>query len=327
MKSILNIKNLSVKYQQDYSSHYAIQNLNLDLKEGETLGIVGESGCGKSTLALSILDLLPKYTQQEGIIHLLGNEITSNAKSLLPKMRGKDISIIFQDAISSLNPYLRIKTQLIETIQQHRSLSHQEILTNIKHTLDQVGLNDHQRILNSYPHQLSGGMNQRIMIAMAILLKPKLLIADEPTTALDVVTQSKILDLLKKIQKETGMALLLISHDLGVIDQMCEKIAVMYAGKIIEQGPCHLILKQPKHPYTESLIRCLPSIKSSKVDFLPDLPGQPPRLSKIETKCSFLDRCSYAKDICKNKELSPPLSELSFSLCHLSQSEKEKGGS
>ena len=279
--------------------------ISFDIGKGEILGLVGESGCGKSVTSLSIMRLLNftsgKVTKGEVILD--GKDLQKLSEKEMREIRGGKMSMIFQEPMSSLNPAMRIDKQMIEGIRLHTNLSKQEARERAAKILQQVGIPDPERVLKNYPHQLSGGMSQRVMIAMAMSCNPQLLIADEPTTALDVTIQAQILELMKKIQQEEGMSILLITHDLGVVAEMCTRVIVMYAGEIVEE-----LFNNPTHPYTEGLIASVPKLGSG-VKVLPSIPGSVPDLSMLPKGCRFAPRCKYATERCHNEE--PDLFEVS----------------
>ncbi|MBF0199521.1 MAG: ABC transporter ATP-binding protein [Planctomycetes bacterium] len=299
MSALLKVKNISLRYGKKPST-LAIHDLSFTLQENSSLGVVGESGCGKSSLAYSLMNLLPAGARiSDGEVFFKEHNLSTISKDDLQKIRGKDISMIFQDPMSSLNPYMRIEKQLTELFSIHTNLNYKEALEQVHAMLSYVGLKDTERICRSYPHELSGGMCQRVMIAMALLLKPDLLIADEPTTALDVTTQAQILQLIKNIQKEKNASLVLISHDLGIVSEMCEYTAVMYGGSIVEYGPSDKILRQPAHPYTQALLDSRPRLVGSRGAQLPSIPGTPPKLQEVPTICSYYNRCAKASPKCQ----------------------------
>jgi len=278
----------------------AVDHLSYEIHAGETLGIVGESGSGKSVSQLSYLGLLPKPPLEivGGEVFFQGQDILKFNQNQLRQIRGSEIAMIFQDPMSSLNPYLKIGTQLIEPIQVHLGKTKKQAWSQGIGALERVGISDAEEAMNSYPHEFSGGMRQRVMIAMALTTKPKLLIADEPTTALDVTVQAQILDLLKDIQKETNMAIILITHDLGVVANISDRIVVMYAGKIFEQGTAESIFYQPAHPYTKALLKSTPRIDQAE-SRLSVIQGNPPDLSRLGSGCPFYDRCDYRISDCE----------------------------
>ena len=278
----------------------AVDDVSFSIDPGETLALVGESGCGKSMTALSLLRLLPEPGR------IVGGEIRLDGKDLLRlpdaemrRIRGNDVSMIFQEPMTSLNPVLKIGEQIAEALRLHRGTEPRQALVDAAELLDQVGIPDPQRRLRDYPHQLSGGQRQRVMIAMALACDPKLLIADEPTTALDVTIQAQIMDLLLELKQQRQMATLLISHDLGVVAGNADKLAVMYAGQIVEQGSVKQVFSNPLHPYTNGLLNCVPRL-GQKQD-LPTISGQLPELIKQPDGCLFIDRCPCPCSPCGNQ--------------------------
>ena len=297
-------------FQSKKSSVTAINEISFHLDKGEILGLVGESGCGKSVTSLSIMRLLNftsgKVTQGEVIFD--GEDLQKISENEMRKIRGGKMSMIFQEPMSSLNPAMRIDKQMIEGIRLHTNMSKEEARKHASKMLSQVGIPDPERVLKNYPHQLSGGMSQRVMIAMAMSCNPQMLIADEPTTALDVTIQAQILELMKKIQQEEGMSILLITHDLGVVAEMCTRVIVMYAGEIVEEAPVEELFNHPAHPYTEGLIAAVTKLGSG-VKVLPSIPGSVPDLSMLPKGCRFAPRCKYATERCRNEE--PDLFQIS----------------
>ena len=281
----------------------AVDDVSFDIKKGEIVGLVGESGCGKSVTSLSIMQLLKdtpgKITNGEVIFQ--GHNLLDASKKEMLDIRGDKMSMIFQEPMSSLNPSMRIDKQMIEGIRLHTPLTKAEARKKAADILSQVGIPDPQRVLKNYPHQLSGGMSQRVMIAMAMSCEPDLLIADEPTTALDVTIQAQILELMKKIQQDKGMSILLITHDLGVVAEMCSRVIVMYAGKIVEEAPVEILFANPTHPYTQGLIASVPKLGSG-VKVLPSIPGSVPDLSAMPKGCRFAPRCKYATEKCHQEQ-------------------------
>ena len=310
-EKLLTVNKLRTEFfQNKKTSVTAINEISFDIGKGEILGLVGESGCGKSVTSLSIMRLLNftsgKVTKGEVIFD--GKDLQKLSEKEMREIRGGKMSMIFQEPMSSLNPAMRIDKQMIEGIRLHTNLSKQEARERAAKILQQVGIPDPERVLKNYPHQLSGGMSQRVMIAMAMSCNPQLLIADEPTTALDVTIQAQILELMKKIQQEEGMSILLITHDLGVVAEMCTRVIVMYAGEIVEEAPVEVLFNNPTHPYTEGLIASVPKLGSG-VKVLPSIPGSVPDLSMLPTGCRFAPRCKYATERCHNEE--PDLFEVS----------------
>jgi oligopeptide/dipeptide ABC transporter ATP-binding protein len=291
--ALLEIDELKVGFTTEAGLVHAIDGVSLSVEKGRTLGLVGESGCGKSVTASSILRLVPTPPGE-----ILGGEIRFNGTDLLklppdalPEIRGKDIAMIFQDPMTSLNPVYTVGRQLAEVLKLRYGLDDKSILERSAKMLATVGIADPESRLTNYPHELSGGMKQRVMIAMALLCKPQLLIADEPTTALDVTVQAQILDLIRALQKDIDAAVLFITHDMGVVAEMCDDVAVMYAGRVVEQGSVVDIFKRPQHPYTKGLLRSLPRKGAEKKADLPTIEGVVPSLLQPPKHCRFADRC------------------------------------
>ena len=303
-ENLLEVKHLRTEFfSSKKSSVTAVDDVSFDIKKGEIVGLVGESGCGKSVTSLSIMQLLKdtpgKVTNGEVIFQ--GRNLLDASKKEMLDIRGDKMSMIFQEPMSSLNPSMRIDKQMIEGIRLHTPLTKAEARQKAADILSQVGIPDPQRVLKNYPHQLSGGMSQRVMIAMAMSCEPDLLIADEPTTALDVTIQAQILELMKKIQQDKGMSILLITHDLGVVAEMCSRVIVMYAGKIVEEAPVEILFANPTHPYTQGLIASVPKLGSG-VKVLPSIPGSVPDLSAMPKGCRFAPRCKYATEKCHQEQ-------------------------
>lgn len=300
---LLNVKNLSISFKTKHGIIQAVRNISFSLNSGDTLGIVGESGCGKSITNLAIMGLLPPMAIVEA------DQLEFNGKDLLTipekewqKIRGAQISIIFQDPMSALNPCFTVGLQLEETLKIHTSLTKKERLEKTYSLLEQVGIPDPKIRINAYPHELSGGMSQRIMIAMAIACQPKLLIADEPTTALDVTIQDQILELLQKLQKENNMAMILVTHDLGVVAQNSKLLQVMYAGEVVEAGNTGPIIQNPQHPYTYGLLKSLPTQHINEVKAeLPSIQGIVPDLTNRPSGCQFHPRCEFMLSECSTQ--------------------------
>lgn len=285
------------------SSVTAVDKVSFDIYKGEILGLVGESGCGKSVTSLSVMQLLKDTPGKvtHGQILLDGKDLLKMSDAEIRSIRGGRMSMIFQEPMSALNPSMRIDRQMMETIMLHTDKGKEEARSHAADMLKKVGIPDPPRILKNYPHQLSGGMSQRVMIAMALSCDPELLIADEPTTALDVTIQAQILDLMKKLQKEAQSSILLITHDLGVVAEMCSRVIVMYAGKIVEEAPVSQLFNHPTHPYTQGLIASVPKLGSG-VKVLPSIPGSVPDLASMPKGCRFAPRCKYATDKCRAQE-------------------------
>ena len=285
------------------SSVTAVDKVSFDIYKGEILGLVGESGCGKSVTSLSIMQLLKDTPGKvtNGQVLLDGKDLLKMPDAEIRSIRGGRMSMIFQEPMSALNPSMRIDRQMMETIMLHTNKSKEEARSHAAAMLGKVGIPDPPRVLKNYPHQLSGGMSQRVMIAMALSCDPQLLIADEPTTALDVTIQAQILDLMKKLQKEDQSSILLITHDLGVVAEMCTRVIVMYAGKIVEEAPVEQLFASPTHPYTQGLIASVPKLGSG-VKVLPSIPGSVPDLASMPKGCRFAPRCKYATEKCHAQE-------------------------
>ncbi|MBC7094456.1 ABC transporter ATP-binding protein [Thermococcus sp.] len=316
MSDLLRIENLYVNFRTLWGIAKALNGINLTIKEGEIFGLVGETGCGKSVTASSILRLLPSNAEVSGKILFKGENILKKSEEEMRKIRGKEISIIFQDPMTSLNPLFKIKDQMVDVITLHNNLSKEEAENYAKDLLKKVGLPDPERVLNSYPHELSGGMRQRAMIAIALSSNPSLLIADEPTTALDVTIQKQILMLILELKETYGFSVLFITHDLGVVAELCDRVGVMYAGNIVEIAPTEELFEKPLHPYTQGLLSVVPDPRYKKE--LKPLRGSVPSLLNPPTGCRFHPRCDYATDLCK--EQKPKLIEYSpnhFVACHL----------
>jgi oligopeptide/dipeptide ABC transporter ATP-binding protein len=302
---LLEIENLSVVFPTEEGVAQAVDNLSLSLNKTSVLGIVGESGCGKSISALSVLRLIPSPGRiVGGKISFEGQDLLTFSESKMQHIRGNRIALIPQDPMTSLNPVYTIGAQIIEAIELHQKVSHQEARKRAIEALEQVNIPQAIDRVDDYPHQFSGGMRQRVMIAMALACQPDLLIADEPTTALDVTVQAQILDLLRSLQKEKGMSILLITHDLGVIAEMCDMVSVMYAGTVVESASVQEIFKNPLHPYTIGLMDSLPQPWSKR---LISIEGQPPNLVNLPPGCRFADRCPLVEPRCK--EVMPPFEE------------------
>ena len=304
---ILQVSDLKTYFSTDDGIVKAVDGVSFELRKGEVLGIVGESGCGKSVTNLSIMKLIPSPPGR-----IVGGEVLFDGKDLLKlhesqlrRIRGNKISMIFQDPMTSLNPFLRISTQLVETIQLHQGLDRKAAREKAIEMLKMVGIPGAEKRIDSYPHQFSGGMRQRVMIAIALSCNPEILIADEPTTALDVTIQAQILELIKDLASKLGTAVVLITHDLGVVAGMCDHIAVMYAGKIIEKASVDELFGDPKHPYTRGLIKSVPRLDRANEGRLYSIFGQPPNLINLPDCCPFHPRCEFAMDICRQKYPEP----------------------
>ena len=302
MEKILDVKNLSVKILEKKRELILINDLNLSIHKKQIVGLAGESGSGKSMTALSIARLLPPYIKEEGQIFLGNTDLTKLKKKALNKIRAEDLSIIFQEPFRALNPLIKAGKQVEEVLKIHTDLSRQERKEKILNVFDEIGLTDGEDKYHAYPHQLSGGINQRIMIAIAAILKPKLLIADEPTTALDVTVQKQILNLMKKLRDKNDTSILLISHDLALASEVCDYIYIMYAGQIVESGKTQDIFTFPKHPYTKALLKAIPRV-GKKVERLYTIDGTAPKLTEKIRGCDFYSRCNEKSDICMLEQI------------------------
>ena len=309
MAKLLEVKDLATYFYTPEGVVKAVDGITYDLEEGETLGLVGESGCGKSVSALSIMRLIQRPGRNvAGEVNFNGQDLLSLSNNDMRHIRGKDIAMIFQEPMTSLNPVLTIGRQLTEALQLHLSMDKKAASTRAGELLEMVGIPDGAGRLKDYPHQFSGGMRQRVMIAMALSCNPKLLIADEPTTALDVTIQAQILELVQRLGRELGTAVLVITHNLGVVARYADRVNVMYAGKIIERGTAREIYGNPRHPYTLGLLKSVPRLDEVRKEHLEPIEGLPPDLIGLPAGCAFRPRCKYAIDRCATD--IPPLREV-----------------
>ncbi len=310
-KLLMEVKDLKTIFKTDEGIVRAVNGVSFYINKNESLGIVGESGCGKSVTNLSLMGLIPQPPGKiiNGSVMFEGREILNIKEKEKRSIRGKDISMIFQDPMTSLNPFLRISQQMTEGIMLHEGADKSRALSLAVKMLDMVGIPNAKDRIFAYPHEFSGGMRQRVMIAMALSLYPKLLIADEPTTALDVTIQAQILELIKKLQQEIHMSLILITHDLGVVAGMTDRVIVMYAGYVVEENTTEMIFNKPRHPYTTGLIKSIPSIDKEERDELYSIKGSPPNLVNLPAGCPFYMRCPKADAKCD--EVMPPLEKYS----------------
>ena len=299
MTPLLEIDNLRVTFDTRHGMVTALDSVSLHLNAGETLGVVGESGCGKSITALSVMGLIPQPPGRiaGGSIRLNGEDLVGAEPARLRSLRGSDVAMIFQEPMTSLNPVLRCGDQIAEAIMLHQNVDSARASRLAVELLDRVGIPAPAQRARDYPHQLSGGMRQRVMIAMAVSCRPKVLVADEPTTALDVTVQAQIFDLLNEIQRDVGAAILLITHDMGAISEMADRVAVMYAGRVVEQGKADDVLDHAEHPYTRGLIDCIPAL-GRRDDTLREIPGVVPPLHLLGDGCAFASRCAHADRRC-----------------------------
>ncbi|HEU0198503.1 MAG TPA: ABC transporter ATP-binding protein [Nevskiaceae bacterium] len=303
------MRDLNLRFATPEGEVHALRGVDLDVAVGETLGIVGESGSGKSQLLISIISLLAKNSSASGSIRFHDQELLHAPERSLRPLRGRRIAMVFQDPMTSLNPHLTVARQLTEGLRLHLKLSRRAALDRARELLQAVHLADAPRRLHQYPHELSGGMRQRVAIAMALACEPDLLLADEPTTALDVTVQAQILALLRELHDRFNTTVILVTHDLGVVAQIADRIAVMYAGRIVEHGPLAAVFKQPHHPYTEALRHASPRLDADAQAGLAAIPGQPPDLATRITGCAFAPRCAYRMARCTQE--APPTREVS----------------
>ena len=327
-EKLLEIKDEKLSFFTPAGEVKALNGVSFSMNEGEVLGIVGESGSGKSVTAYSIMGLTAYHGKLiGGTIYFNGHQIEKMSEKEMRKIRGNEVSIIFQDPMTSLNPVYTIGNQITEVIRLHTGKGKKEAYDRAKELLELVGINEPTKRLKQYPHELSGGMRQRVMIAIALACEPKLLIADEPTTALDVTIQAQILELMQELRQKLGMSIIMITHDLGVVASMCERIAVMYAGHIVEYGTADEIFYEPKHEYTKGLINSIPKLSAQEIERLVPIEGQPVDLLNPPAGCPFAPRCANCMKICLRE--MPPKTELSdthYSHCWLLQKEEfEKG--
>ena len=313
--SLLEIDKLSVTFDGDDGPVHAVNDLSLSINRGETLGIVGESGSGKSQTAFSIMGLLAPNGRTAGSVRFDGQEILGAKPKVLNKLRAERIAMIFQDPMTSLNPYMRIADQMTEVLTLHKGMSKRDALAESVRMLDAVKIPAAKERIRLFPHEFSGGMRQRVMIAMSLLCKPDLLIADEPTTALDVTVQAQIMDLLGDLQKDFGMATILITHDLGVVAGFCKRVLVMYGCRVMEQGPTEPLFAQPTHPYTRGLLAAVPRVDDQDAT-MKAIPGNPPNMAAPPQGCPFRPRCTYAGEDCRVMPPLAPFAEGRARACH-----------
>ena len=298
MDNILTIRDLKVAFQVKGKLAYALDGINIDIPRGKIVGIVGESGCGKSMTAMSIMGLIKNPGKiVGGSIDFCGTELTKLSVRDYAKIRGKDISMIFQEPMTSLNPVVKVGKQVMEAIILHEKISKEEAKMRVIEIFNEVGIPEAEKRFNSYPHELSGGLRQRVMIGMAMICKPKLLIADEPTTALDVTIEAQILKLMKKLCESVGTSIIMITHNMGVVAEICDYVYVMYAGRVVESTLTKILFNETAHPYTNGLVKSIPTI-GKKQDRLYTIKGNVPNILNLPEGCRFVDRCDYAQDIC-----------------------------
>jgi peptide/nickel transport system ATP-binding protein len=308
---LLEVRGLKTRFSLEEGPVLAVDDVSFSIPPGGTLGVVGESGCGKSVTALSIMRLVPEPPGKVvgGEVRFKGQDLLALPEGEMRRIRGNQLSMIFQEPMTSLNPVYTVGEQIGETVRLHQGLDRKQARARAVEMLRQVGIPAPEQRVDAYPHQLSGGMRQRVMIAMALACNPELVIADEPTTALDVTIQAQILDLLKRLQAERGMAVMLITHDLGVVAESCDAVVVMYAGRVVEQAPVRALFSRPAHPYTAGLLRSIPSFHAVEAgegrQRLKTIPGMVPSLRRLPVGCRFRDRCERALEVCA--QVDPPL--------------------
>lgn len=322
MENVIEVKNLVTTITIRGKEYPVVDHVSFNVKKGEILGIVGESGCGKSIMAMSLMQILKKdFSITDGEISLDGKDLLKMSYGEMAKIRGKDVSMIFQDVLTSLNPLMKIGHQIMEPLIQHRGMTKAQAKMEAIQLLNDVGIPSPEKRFHQYPNSLSGGMRQRIMIAIAIACKPRLLIADEPTTALDVTIQAQILELLRNLKEKSDMSIILITHDLGVVYETCDRAAVMYCGKIVEEGQVKQLFHAPLHPYTKGLLKAIPSA-THKVEQLYNIPGTVPPVMEYPSGCRFAVRCGQCQEKCRQKEPDAiTLATGHMVCCHLYQEE------
>ena len=308
---VLRVRDLAIEFATEDGVVRAVDGVSFDVEANETLGLVGESGCGKTVTALSILRLIPMPPGRiaSGRIELNGRDLVPLADAGIQDIRGRDISMIFQEPMTALNPVFTIGSQMTDVLRRHRKLTRRQACATAAELLGKVNIPDPELRLSDYPHQLSGGMRQRVMIAMALSCSPQLLIADEPTTALDVTTQAQVLEQIRALQTEFRMAVILVTHDLGVVAETCRRALVMYCGSIVESGDTAELFSRPRHPYTAGLLASIPRIRRERLPELPVIPGRVPDLLNLPQGCRFADRCSRVQTKCRYER--PPLTPTS----------------
>ncbi len=299
MSNVLEVDSLSVEFRINGEYFHAVHDVSFHIESGETLGIVGESGCGKSVTSLALLRLLTKNARVSGEVSYKGRNLLDLPDREMRQIRGNEVSMIFQEPMTSLNPVYKIGAQISEALRLHTQTTPRRAWQQSMEMLRSVGIARAEGVMGEYPHQLSGGMRQRVMIAMSMVCNPQLLIADEPTTALDVTIQAQILDLMRKLSKDLGTSVLLITHDLGVVAEMCDRVAVMYAGEIVEQGTAKDIFHNPQHPYTRGLLNAIPKLDAASKERLQPIEGNVPSLTRMPKGCHFAPRCPLVFEKCR----------------------------
>jgi peptide/nickel transport system ATP-binding protein len=302
-KPVLSIKDLSVSFATEKGLCQAVKKVNFVVYEGKTLALVGESGCGKSVTSLAVMRLLPDLANvSSGSIHFNGQDLLTLNKNSMCSVRGNDIAMIFQEPLTALNPVFTIGEQISEALLIHKRITKKQAKDKACELLDRVRIPEARKRFDEYPFQLSGGMKQRALIAMALACEPKILIADEPTTALDVTIQAGILELMKELQKEMNMGIIFITHDLGVVAEIADAVSIMYAGEVIEEGDVYQIFENPRHPYTKGLLESMPTLQTQKGEKLKTIKGSVPNLFNRTEACNFENRCAYAKEVCRKEK-------------------------
>jgi oligopeptide/dipeptide ABC transporter ATP-binding protein len=324
---VLSVRDLVVEFSTENGIVRAVDNVSFDVYRNETVGLVGESGCGKTVTGLSLLGLIPSPPGRivSGQILLEGRDLTALPEAELRDLRGSDISMIFQEPMTALNPVFTIGNQMMDVLVFHQKLTRKQARAAALEMLAKVGIPAPDKRIDEYPHQLSGGMRQRVMIAMALSCNPKLLVADEPTTALDVTTQAQVLEQINKLQEEFHMAVILITHDLGVVAETCRRGIVMYCGRVIENASIEHLFKRPLHPYTSGLLNSIPRIRADRIAELPIIPGRVPDLRHLPDGCRFAERCDRATDLCRrdSPQLEPFERSDEFVACHFPGDDQE----
>ncbi len=317
MVALLQVQDLTTRFATPDGEVAAVSGVSFGIDPGESVGVVGESGSGKTQAFLSIMGLLARNGRCRGSARFRGQELLGLPARQLNAIRGVKLAMIFQDPMTSLNPHLKIARQMTEVLIEHRGLDERTARQRSLELLDRVGIPAARQRIDLYPHEFSGGMRQRVMIAMALLCEPELVIADEPTTALDVTVQAQILELLRQLRRELGMAIALITHDLGVVAGLADRVLVMYAGRIVEEGPVLSIFERPQHPYTRGLLRSMPRLDAATTGELSAIPGQPPDLQALPGGCAFRDRCAFAFERCSERPELRAFAEDRRKACHL----------
>lgn len=327
MSHLLEVKELTTAFEGDFGNNVSVDHVSFHVDKGEIVCIVGESGCGKSVTSLSIMGLLSRKGKvTQGSVWYDGRNLLEMTQKELDQIRGDEVTMIFQDPLTCLNPVFTIGSQITESIRTHMKLSKPEAVNRAKELLEKVGMPDAGNVMKKYPHVLSGGMRQRVMIVMALSCNPRLLIADEPTTALDVTIQAQIMKLLGELQRENGMSIVLITHDIGLVAQMADRVIVMYAGQIVEEAPVEELFENPGHPYTRALLETVPTIRDSAQRQLVSIPGMVPENYDGRTGCRFADRCAFRRPECENPQEDYVFGPGHRAKCIVMKKEQEREG-